>query len=84
MSFDRRINKDAEAIRIELIQKELNNKNVRIEVGSNEIYKKKQKINKNQLENMENKKRGVFKSSSNNKSEIGKILSVKEYRDRFV
>ena len=84
VSFDRRINKDAEAIRIELIQKELNNKNVKIEVGSNEIYKKKTKINKNQLENMENKKKGVFKSGSNNENQKGKLLTVKEYRDRFV
>lgn len=84
VTFDRRINKDAEAIRIELIQKELNNKNVKIEVGSNEIYKKKPKINRNQLENLENKKKGVFKSGRNNGAEIGKVLSVKEYRERFV
>jgi len=80
--FDRRITNEAEAIRMELIQKELDKKKVKIEMGSNEIYKGGRKKKRGGLESENNRKRGIFKAGNEEKDK-GKVLTVKDYREMF-
>ena len=81
--YNRRIPSDSEAIRMKLIQKELNEKKIKIEIGSYDIYKTKGKnCEKQRKKSVLESRNGVYKSKEKNEAK-GKILSVYEYRERF-
>lgn len=89
INYHQRMPTDSEMLRIKIIQKELDEKKVKIEIGSKEIYNPKlnEKTKNNNLGLASNyaKKRGIFKSNLRKKNEEkGKLLTVNDYKERFI
>lgn len=92
VNFNRKIPSDSEAIRLKLIQTELDSKKIKIEIGSNEIYNPRLRKTKKEIKNKENnlegrigQKLGIYKASHKEEnSEKGKIISLIDYRERFI
>ena len=83
VASNRRIPSDSEAIRMELLQKELNDKKIKIEIGSCEIYNpRRNSADPKKKAVLESSGKGIYKSKDKD-AEKGRILTVSEYRERF-